>query len=123
MFFHISSLARQAIRLCLFVLVYGSILHATPIEARAGWQLRDSKRIPSLGMASTETKRTFEVSAIDAIFASGLSRKALLKPSSAAYSPAGSGRNPVEIPEPQPLLLLGTGLLSMATVIRRRLLA
>jgi hypothetical protein len=104
MFFCISSLARQAIKLFLFLLVYGSILHATPIEARAGWQLRDSKRILSLGIASTETKRTFELAAIDAIFAPGLSGGVLLKPSGIAYSGASSGPNPVEIPEPQPLL-------------------
>ncbi len=123
MFFHISSLARQGIRLFLFLLVYGSILHATPIEARAGWQLRDSKRIPSLGTASSETKRTFEPSAIDPIFAPGISRGVLLEPNDAASSHTSSGANPVEIPEPEPLLLLGTGLLALATVIPRRLLA
>ncbi len=115
-------LARQATRLSLPLLTLGGILHATPIRGHGEWQLQDSTRLASSSVALTTTKAAYELTAVDARITPHLNSGISLNQSGPTCALASSCSEPEDVPEPESLSLFGTGLLSLAGVIRRRLL-
>src|ERR1700728_3302489 len=112
-------LVRESTRLFLMVPLLSGILYATPMKDAGEWGLQGSKQLLSPPLATTKANRAFE--AVDVAVTLGFRPRSSSQASTANCVLASNCSNPVEIPEPQSWLLLGTGLLSMAGLIRRRL--
>lgn len=108
---------RDAICLLAALLLLGGIAYATPISSVGHGKLQDSEQVTNLRTNQSGTPLGSASSPV----LSGL------KPDTTVYSPRDGGffannRYPtVNVPEPQSLVLVGTGLLSIAGFIRRRL--
>ena len=109
---------RDAICLLAALLLLGGIVYATPISSVRGAKLQDSEQVANL--------RTNQSGA--ALGSSSSAVPTGLNPDTSVYSPrdgsffANNRYTTVNVPEPQSLVLVGTGLLSIAGLIRRRLL-
>jgi len=109
---------RDAICVLAALLLLGGILYATPISSVGRAKLQDSEQVASL--------RTNQSGA--ALGSSSSAVPTGLNPDTSVYSPrdgsffANNRYTTVNVPEPQSLVLVGTGLLSIAGLIRRRLL-
>lgn len=112
---------KTSMLLPLAILLPCGILHATPILNPGEFQLQNQKQIKGYTAVAKSARDN-----------AGLAGTGMApKPESIVESSpqlAGSGcilasncSNPVDVPEPQSLVLVGAGLLSMAGVIRRRL--
>ena len=109
---------RDAICLLAALLLLGGIVYATPISSVRGAKLQDSEQVANLrtNQSGTALGSASSASATD------------LNPDTSVYSPgdgsffANNRYTTVNVPEPQSLVLVGTGLLSIAGLIRRRLL-
>jgi hypothetical protein len=119
MFFQKFSLAGKAVRASLTLLIFSAVFHATPIKENRFRRLGLETRKP--GVALTGADGALELT--DAFVASNPKSKVSSNPGTAACLLASNCSNPVGVSEPQLLLLFGTGLLSVATMIRRRLLS
>ena len=108
---------RDAIYLLAALLLLGGIVYATPISSVGRAKLQNSEQIANLQSNQPGTALGSASSPVP----SGL------KPDTTVYSPKdgsffANNRYPtVNVPEPQSLVLVGTGLLSIAGFIRRRL--
>jgi hypothetical protein len=109
---------RDAICVLAALLLLGGILYATPISSVGRAKLQDSEQVASL--------RTNQSGA--ALGSSSSAVPTGLNPDTSVYSPkdgsffANNRYTTINVPEPQSLVLVGTGLLSIAGLIRRRLL-
>jgi hypothetical protein len=106
--------------LSLGVLLLSGILHATPITSVGESQLQNSKQLDSYRVVLIKKKEALD-SAANTVLAPRLNVRTSWKAVTAGCIVASNCSNPVEVPEPQSLVLVGTGLLAMAGVIRRRL--
>jgi hypothetical protein len=109
---------RDAICLLAALLLLGGIVYATPISSVGRAKLQDSEQVANLRTNQSGTALGPASSAV----ATGLT------PDTSVYSFtdgsffANNRYTTVNVPEPQSLVLVGTGLLSIAGLIRRRLL-
>ncbi len=115
-------LGKGAVGLSLAVLLLSGILHATPITSIGESQLQDSKQLAGQGVAFAGTKEAVEPLAAASAQSAYLNAEASVQPAAAACVFSGDCYTAVEVPEPQSLVLVGSGLLSMAGLIRRRML-
>jgi|HubBroStandDraft_4_1064222.scaffolds.fasta_scaffold47086_3 hypothetical protein len=114
-------LGKGAARLSLTFLLLSGIIYATPITSAAESQLQKGKQPASRGFALEITKAIEPVTA-EATPAPLLDTGTYAQASLAACNFSRDCSSTVEVPEPQSLIMVGTGLLSMAGLIRRRLL-
>ena len=113
-------LGKGAVRLSLAVLLLSGIIHATPITSVGESQLQNGKQPASRGFALEITKAIEPVTA-EVAPAPLLDTGTYAQASLAACNFSRDCSSTVEVPEPQSLIMVGTGLLSMAGLIRRRL--
>jgi hypothetical protein len=120
MFVRTCGLATQAVRVSLILLVFSAILHATSIKENGIWHLlRPETTNPGIALAGAHG--ALELAAVDHDRGVHAKSEVSLNLATNTCLLASSCSNPVEIPEPQSWLLFGTGLLSVASMIRRRL--
>lgn len=109
---------RDAISLLAALLLLGGMVYATPISSVGRAKLQDSEQVADLPTNQSVTSLGSASSAVP----TGL------RPDTSVYSSrdgsffANNRYTTVNVPEPQSLVLVGTGLLSIAGLIRRRLL-
>jgi PEP-CTERM motif len=109
---------RDAICVLAALLLLGGIVYATPISSVRGAKLQDSEQVANIRTNQSGTA----LGSASSASATGLN------PDTSVYSPrdgsffANNRYTTVNVPEPQSLVLVGTGLLSIAGLIRRRLL-
>ncbi|HKH99181.1 MAG TPA: PEP-CTERM sorting domain-containing protein [Candidatus Sulfotelmatobacter sp.] len=112
------------VRTCLALLLFGSIAHATPISG-----LEDKNPANSSALATAVTTQDSQTTAANP--ASGdtalmshrdLSVDVSSDPASDNCGFSSNCYTKMKVPEPQSLVLVGSGLLSMAGLIRRRLI-
>jgi hypothetical protein len=104
----------------LAALLLSGVIHATPISGRGTSQLLSSKELANPGFTPSTAKVGLQLVVADAASLSRLNGGIAMGTSNATCVIASSC-SPVAVPEPQSLVLVGTGLLSMAGLIRRRL--
>lgn len=109
------------VELSLAVLLMSGILHATPITSVGENQLQDSKHL-SRGIAPTTANAAFQPVAADAALTPRPNAETSAQAATSVCIFSSDCYTTVEVPEPQSLVLVGSGLLSMAGLIRRRLL-
>lgn len=110
------------VALPLAVLLMSGILHATPITSVGENQLRDSKQLAGRGIAPTGTNAAMQPGVGDAALSPRPSVDTSTQAATSVCIFSSDCYTTVEVPEPQSLVLVGSGLLSMAGLIRRRLL-
>jgi hypothetical protein len=112
-------LASEAGKLSMVVLLFAGIGHATPVANLSGIPVHGSPPVvlhSALMSTDQSPALTFEPGNPQ------LRTWTLGEPATAGCVFSGSCSSEVEVAEPQSLLLMGTGLLSMAGLIRRKLL-
>jgi len=115
-------LGNRALGLSLAVLLLSGILHATPITSIGKTQLQDAKQLAGQGGGLALTRAAVEPLAAVNAQPAYLNSDASVQPAAAACLFSGDCYTAVQVPEPQSLVLVGSGLLSMAGLIRRRML-
>jgi len=113
---------KGALELSLAVLLFSGILHATPITSIGKSELRDAQQLAGQGIAPATTIAAVEPLAADAAQSAVLKAEASVQPAAATCLFSSDCYTAVQVPEPQSLVLVGSGLLSMAGLIRRRML-
>lgn len=109
---------RDAICVLAALLLLGGIVYATPISSVGRTKLQDSEQVANLRTNQSEKPLGSVSSSVPTGF----------KPDASVYSSrdgsffANNRYTTVNVLEPQSLVLVGTGLLSIAGLIRRRLL-
>src|SRR5271167_3410638 len=111
---------KRAAGLCLAVLLLSATLHATSITTFGESQLQNSKRPASREVALDETKVATTPAATDMALMLHPNTEAAVQPSTVCILSSACPTS-LEVPEPQSLVLVGSGLLSAAGLIRRLL--
>jgi hypothetical protein len=114
--------ARVAAGLSLAIVLLSGILHATPIASFGQSQLQDSKKLASYGLGQTGKKMSVGPVATDAAVAPHQVADTSMQPATAGCILSNDCATTIQVPEAPSLVLVGSGLLAMAGVIRRRLL-
>jgi hypothetical protein len=124
----VSSLIRKRIlavrlaRLFLTVFFLSGILHATRIMEKGGLGVHNSKQSASYGAPPERGNNTLLVAtAVNSAARLEAEKTRQPSPSSGCFL-ASNCTNPVHIPEPEALAVLGTVLLSLASLLRRRVM-
>jgi hypothetical protein len=120
---HIGLIFKRFASLLFSLVMLCGILQATPIVSPANFQAQDfrAQQRTAFSVISTNNKIAPDISTTETAVKSSFGG---LSPRQAVTSGcifANDCQNPVDIPEPQSLALVGAGLMSMANVIRRRL--
>jgi hypothetical protein len=115
-FFQNFSLAGKAVRVSLTLLIFSAVLHATSIKDNRLQRLVLETRKPSVAL----TGENGALTSADAFLAPNPRSDFSSNPGTPSCLLASNCPSPVEVPEPQSLLLFGTALLSVASMIRHR---
>jgi hypothetical protein len=114
----VSRIARM-LGLLLAVFLVSGTLQATPISDHDTVQFQNAKHRPAFLALSSRGKAAVRLASMNSV--QRLSPATIPLPSSSGCLFAGECANPVHIPESGALAVLGTGLLSIAGLLRRRL--
>ena len=98
----------------------GGSLHATPITIVGESQLLASKQLANGGIRAAGKKISAE-RAYAAVFTPHRDAWTPARAATAVCILSGDCAPTVQVPEPQALLMVGSGLLSIAALVRRRL--
>jgi len=101
------------------VLLIGGLAHATPISSLAEVPLQNAQLAPGHSTVPV-TRAGARLLALDGFTANHLSTWTISTPSNPDCISSQDCSSAVAIPEAQSLLLVGTGLLSMAGMMRRK---
>jgi len=112
------------VRTCPALLLCASIAHATPISGLEDKNPGNSPVLASAATTQDDARATTNLAAGDAVLMShrDLSVDDPTEPSSDTCGFSSNCYSKMKVPEPQSLVLVGSGLLSMAGLIRRRLI-
>lgn len=110
------------LRTCPALLLLGGIAHATPIEGLYDKPLGDVSTLTRPANVQNPAKAATTLSSAATVSSSEMNLDVSYDRGSDGCAFSSNCYTSIKVPEPQSLVLVGSGLLSMAELIRRRLI-